>query len=189
MREKIQLRILNQKNIEEIGSDIRHIKSIEGMLSASSEKLYTKLWFWPLYLLAPLFYFVLLLTRRRSDKLGADVGLRRNIQAKGIAKKRLSKAKKALESDSSSEFHKSLITALERYLSDKLNLELRGLTVQDATAKLKEKNLSEEKLKEYIHILEACEMAQFTGQKSDKSEWQKLYGETETLINSINKSL
>jgi len=181
-------RLFNQKNIKEIGADIRHIKKIAGPLIDSSAHLYKMPWYWAMYLLAPILYMSLFISRKRTEKLGADEGLRRKIQAKGFAKKRLIQAKQAMEGNSSPEFYKTLNNALERFISDKFNLELRGLAIDVARRELKEKNLSEEHQNEYIRILEACELGQFTGSQKNIEAWQKNYTETENLINNINKT-
>ncbi len=182
-----QSRLLNQKNIEELGSDIRHIKKLSTALENSAPNLYKMPWYWILYILGPFCYILLLIYKLREEKLESDSGLRRKVQAKGIAKKRLAEARKAMAGEDSRNFYKTLSASLERFASDKLNKELRGLTLEDALQELKSKGLSEENLNAYKEIMEECDMGQFASAQKDLNKWQNLLGKTENLINNIDK--
>ncbi|MFC1586372.1 BatD family protein [Fibrobacterota bacterium] len=182
-------RILTQREIEEIGSDIRHIKKSLIPMVKTSRFIYKAPWFWGLFPVPPLVFFVLLLYRNRTRKLGEDAGLRRKVHAKGIARKRLSEARKALQGDDSRTYYRSLARAVERFISDKLNMEFRGITLELAMETLQEKGLTESIRTSYKSFMELCDAGQFARSEKNPEVWNKAYGEAENLINRLNKVL
>ncbi|MBF0431858.1 MAG: BatD family protein, partial [Fibrobacteria bacterium] len=182
-------RFLTKKDIEEFGSDIRHIKKISQLVNTSTPFLYNTVWYWALYPLSPVLFGLLLVYRKRSQKMDADFGLRRKVKARSFARKRLSKARQAMNGDDAKSFYHSVLEAVERFMSDKMNIEFRGMTIDRAVETLKEKGGTEELQSLYTELLEQCDLGQFGGMGKDKAKWDDTYKKAETLINKVNKVL
>ncbi len=187
--ESSKARFLTQKEIETIGSDIRHINKPTTPLQSQSAFLYKNISFWGLFPISPFLFFVIFFYRQRTRRLSMDHGLRRKVKAKSIARKRLAQARAALKGDSAKAFYHSLVTALERYLSDKTNLEFRGMLLTHARQNLEGKGIPNDIITSYEDFVKQCDFGQYAGSGKVESEWQKAYDNTETLINKLNKYL
>jgi hypothetical protein len=187
--ETTKARFLTQKDIEEIGSDIRHIKKTAGTALVADRFMYRSIWFWGLFTLSPVLYGVLLMYRNRTRRLDEDVSLRRKVHAKGVARKRLADARRALGGTNPKVYYHALMQAVERFVSDKLNMEFRGMTIDNALETLKEREIPEDNRNAYKALMEKCDMGQFALLEKNEQEWNTAYRETETLINRLNKVL
>ena len=58
-------------------------------------------------------------------------------------------------------FHEEILKALWGYLSDKLSIPVSDLTRTNAVSALRERGITEEKLKELTDILDKCEYARY----------------------------
>ncbi len=189
MVESTGARFLTQKDIESIGSDIRHIKKWQGVLKNKSSQLYKKPSYWLLYILSPLVFILLVIYQSRQQKFEGNSGLKRKSLAKGVAKKRLAEARKSLEGSDSKVFYKNLSLSIERYLSDQCNVEFRGLIESEVLRHLTEKKVPETLSQGYLQLMEECDRGQFTNQGQEKSQWNKAYQAAEKLINQLEKIL
>jgi len=182
-------RVMTQREIADIGSDIRHIKSGNVVLRNENDFLYKRPWFWLLFSPAPAAFAMLLLARTRSRRLASDATLKRKTQAGAQLKRRLKEANEALKQRNSREFHKALSQAITGFASDKLNVEFRGLTLDDAKAKLREGGVSEGSVAEYEKVIQLCDFGQFGGSAKDDKAWKEALDASEKLLRRLDREL
>lgn len=181
--------VLSQREITELGSDIRHIKSAGAPLAMENGFLHKRWGFWLLFVFPPLGFFALLWQGRRRARLDSDIGLRRRLGAGSESRKRLQLARKALEGEDAREFHRLLSSALQGYLSDKLVTEFKGMTSGQERDRLMAAGVSENTRLLYDKLRQQCDFAQFAGARFDKQTLQKTYAEAETVLKSLDKEI
>lgn len=181
--------VASQREIADIGSDIRHIKVGLAPLQNENDFLYKRGWFWALFPVSPAALALLAALRRRRRKLEGDATLKRKTQASAHLRRRLKEASEALKQKNPREFYKALSQAIVGFASDKTNVEFRGLTLDDAKARLRERGVSEEASAEYEKLLQQCDFGQFAGGVRDEKAWKEALGEAENLLRRLEKEL
>lgn len=116
--------------------------------------------FWSLLLLPFLAIPLAVFVRKTKATRDADVYGNRIRKADRLAKKYLSNAKKSLGKKEA--FYIALEKALHNYLKAKLHIETSDLSKDKINNLLKEKQVSDETIKDFISIIENCELARYT---------------------------
>ncbi len=186
-KEAPQSRIITQQDIERLGRDIRHIKKSPAISLTTQKHLYQAPWYWGLFFLPPVIYLSLLLYRRRSSQLQSDEGLRRRVSAKGVARQHLAQARAAMQGDDSKTFYHTLMVAVERFVSNKLNIEFRGLTSDAAMQTLANHMIPDTIRYQYKELMDVCDLGLFANSEKDPDAWQAAYNDAEALINQLSK--
>jgi hypothetical protein len=179
---------ISQKNIEFIGSDIRHIKTgaiqlkpVNALFLASTSFL--------LWLILPFIIFlasVIIWLRNKKEK--GNIALMRNRQANKVAKKNLKTAGEYLKQNLTNEFFEEISRALWGYISNKFNIPLSDLSIDTVNQRLSDKKISDDSIRQFTTVLENCEFARFA--PGDKSErMQDVYNEALTVISKIEQEL
>ena len=182
-------RVMSQREIADIGSDIRHIKAGPGPLRSQDDFLYKHPWFWLLFSPAPVAFAMVFLVRSRGRKLAGDATLKRKTLAGAQLKRRLKEANEALKQRNAREFYKALSQAVVGFASDKLNVEFRGLTSDDAKAQLRKRGISEASISEYEKVLHMCDFGQFGGGARDEKAWKESLDAAENLLRMLDREL
>lgn len=128
--------------------------------------------------------FFLWLQRRKESEQGDLLRVQR---AAKVARKRLSKAQKALKASDPELFYQELESALWGYFEDRLKIPKSELSKDLLRSQLEEKNLKPELLDALFKTFEKSEMARFTGLKVEAA--QQDFEETTSLITEIEKGL
>jgi hypothetical protein len=179
---------VSQKNIEFIGSDVRHIKTghiqlkqMNSFFIASSSFI-----FW---LIFPLLLFIaLIILWSKNKKRSGNIALVRNQKANKVARKNLKKAAEYLDSKNTEAFFEEISHALWGYISNKFNIPLSDLSIDSVSQRLSDKKISEESIRKFTAVLENCEFARFApGNKSEKM--QGIYDEALEVISKIEQEL
>lgn len=181
-------RVMSQREIADIGSDIRHIKT-SGELRSEDDFLYRRAWYWLLFPPTPIAFAMLLLVRTRSRRLAADATLKRKTLAGPQLRRRLKEAGDALKQRDARGFYKALSQAVVGFASDKTNVEFRGLTLDDAQARLRAKGAGEAAAAEYAKVLQACDFGQFGGGERDEKAWKEALAGAENLLRMLDREL
>lgn len=116
--------------------------------------------FWAMLLLPFLAIPLAIVIRKKKAVRDADVYGNRIRKADKLARKYLSKAKKALGKKEA--FYIALEKALHNYLKAKLCIETSELSKDRITNLLQEKGVDAEVISEFNSILESCELARYT---------------------------
>jgi len=182
-------RVMSQREIADIGSDIRHIKIDASALEDGTDFLYRHAWFWALFPPAPVAFALMLLVRRRNRRLESDATLKRKSQAGAQLRRRLKEANEALKGKNPREFHKALSQAVVGFASDKTNVEFRGLPLEEAKAALRRQGAGEGTAGEYGKLIERCDFGQFAGGAKDEKDWKEALAAAEDLLRRMEKEL
>ncbi|MDB5048541.1 MAG: Oxygen tolerance [Fibrobacteres bacterium] len=182
-------RIMSQREITDIGSDIRHIKGGSAPLRSEDDFLYKHFWYWLLFSPTPVAFAMIFLVRSRGRKLAGDATLKRKTLAGAQLKRRLKEANEALKQRNAREFYKALSQAVVGFASDKLNVEFRGLTVDDAKAQLRKRGISEASMTEYEKVLQMCDFGQFGGGARDEKAWKESLDAADNLLRMLDREL
>ena len=116
--------------------------------------------FWTFLLLPFLAIPLAIVIRKKKADRDADVYGNRIRKADRLARKYLSKAKKALGKKEA--FYIALEKALHNYLKAKLHIETSELSKDRITDLLNKKGVNEDVIVEFNSILESCELARYT---------------------------
>ncbi len=139
--------------------------------------------FWSLLLLPFLAIPLAIVVRKKKASRDADVYGNRIRKADKLAKKYLSNAKKSLGKKEA--FYIALEKALHNYLKARLHIETNDLSKDRINSLLKEKQVDDETIKDFIAIVENCELARYT--PIDIVTMQEDYDKAAKTISLIDK--
>ena len=170
--------------VEQIATDIRHLKPVPPQLRASDrpvteQSIYWVAWGFPL--VGAVGYFV---WQRRQRYWENNLGLVRSSQARRKAKKALSHARKQ-EQDSYSAAGQILIT----YLSDKLDRPVAGLTHQVLADLLTQEGVNTDLAERVEVCLVSSELGRFAPGADSPDHARSLLKEVGILISALEKAL
>ncbi len=186
--EVVSGRVMSQQEIAEIGSDIRHILTDEALMR-EDDFLYRQSGFWFLWGLSPTAFAAALFLRRRRQQLSTDAKLKRRSEAGSQLRKRLREADAALSRKDAKGFYRELALALQGFVSDKLSIEFRGLTLEDAKARLVEASVAIESVTAWQTLMQECDYGQFAGLGADAASMQKARENGEQLLRRLDKEM
>lgn len=179
---------VSQKNIEFIGSDIRHIKTGNNELKRMNSFFIGSGGFWAWILIPSMLFAAFMVFWTRNKKRSGDIALVRNRKANKVARKNLKKAGEYLENKSTEAFFEEISRALWGYISNKFNIPLSDLSIESVNHRLADKKISEDNIRKFTEILGNCEFARFApGDKSGKM--QDIYNEALEVISNIEQEL
>jgi hypothetical protein len=139
--------------------------------------------FWNLLLLPFLAIPFAIVIRNKKASRDADVYGNRIRKADKLARKYLSSAKKSLGKKEA--FYIALEKALHNYLKAKLHIETSDLSKDKITNLLKEKQVDDAVVKDFISIIKNCELARYT--PIDIVTMQEDYEKAAKTISLIDK--
>ncbi len=184
-----QTRALTQREIADLGSDIRHIKTDVARLENEDNLPYHHFWFGGLLLLPPLAFAGALALRRRRDKLGSNAAFLRKTQAASRMRKRLKQAQQAFSSGKPAEFYHELSEAVMGLASDALNQEFRGMRLDEARETLAQHGAKPETAEAYESLMQRCDFGQFAGLKPTETELRSDLDAAAKLLEQLDKEL
>ncbi|MFI1744601.1 BatD family protein [Thalassobellus sediminis] len=141
--------------------------------------------FWSLLLFPFLAIPLAIVVRNKKATRDADVYGNRIRKADRLAKKYLKGAKKSLGQKEA--FYIALEKALHNYLKAKLHIETNDLSKEKINNLLKEKQVDEQPIKDFVSILESCELARYT--PIDVVTMQEDYDKAAKAISLIDKQV
>lgn len=179
---------VSQKNIQFIGSDIRHIKTGHITLQRVNSFFVSSTAFL-LWLIIPFILFAAgIYLWFRNRKRQGDIALVRNRKANKVARQNLKKAGEYLEGSNTEAFFEEISRAMWGYISNKFNIPLSDLSIESVNQRLANKKISEENIRSFTEVLENCEFARFApGDKSGRM--QEIYNLALEVISKIEQEL
>ncbi|TNJ47275.1 protein BatD [Tamlana fucoidanivorans] len=139
--------------------------------------------FWSLLLLPFLAIPLAIVVRKKKAIRDADVAGNKVRRANKLVRKYLSNAKKSLGHKEA--FYIALEKALHNYLKAKLHIESSDLSKERITDLLEEKQVEEGVIKDFITLIESCELARYT--PIDIVTMQEDYDKAGKTISLIDK--
>ena len=174
----------SQSEISTKNRDILHIKLGDKQPSFDNDYYITSFLYWFIYLLLALGLGASVYLNIRKIKLNADVQGARLAKANKVARLRLKKAKQFMDNKANDAFYEEVLKALWGYLSDKLLIPSSQLNRNNITLELASYGAQQLLIDKIIYVLDECEMARYTPQKSDE-QVEELYNTTTHIMNEM----
>ena len=174
---------VQKQEIESLGSDIRYIHAVGQ--SHDSALPYKNIVFWIIFAAAIPFYILanVVITRRR--KLGSDAALVRKGKADKMLKARFANARAALQKGDAKALYAALENGLIDYLSDRTNLEFKGMTRPQMKEELAKLGVKEDTIAAIDSWLEKCAFARFAPVNPSAEEQKRMLADVEKLCGEL----
>ena len=179
-------RTSNKKDLQVMGSDIRHIKT-NVPLQMTEKPFFLSVTYWIGLCLPILLLFVVILLLRKRIENQKNRAAVRDKRASKLARKRLNKAEKLLKNKHDTDLYIEISQALWGYVSDKFRIPLGQLSLDTASQKLKERNMEASSIAEFLETLNQCEQVRFA--PSSEITPEKMYERTFNFITKIEREL
>ena len=180
---------LAREEVTQVGRDIRHIKTDAGDLQDQSRALYQSWFFLSVQTLPFLAVAAALFYRRRQERIRGDVAYARRRRSKGEAARRLKAARKNLDNREGPAFHAEVYRALSQFLADRLNIPAAGLTGEAVSEHMLEKQVDAELVALVRDIFDRCDFARFSPTMVQDGEMDRVYQETEAVIEALERKI
>ncbi len=173
--------VFNKQSVTSKNTDILHIKMGDLYPEKTHHYYYNSVWYFPAYIVLALLLAIVIWLYGKQAKLNADLQGRKLANANKVAKKRLKLAKSFMASHNNDRFYEELLRAMWGYLSDKLGIPASQLTRQNIAEQLKGYGASDSLVDSIIQVIDDCEMARYSPEKSDE--------QIESLFNKASSSM
>ena len=180
---------LTREEVVIISSDIRFIKRETSEFSKRNEKILDTGWllFWgvsPMFALAGAFLF-----RRHHDQMSTNVAYQRRRRVSGESRKRLKKAKEALEAGNLKSFHNEVSKVLLGAAADKLNLPFANINVAEIEDVLKKRGADETSIAEFNTLIALCRKAVYSPENIELYNMDTTYDRAVKSLDNLLKVL
>jgi hypothetical protein len=173
--------------VQVVGRDIRFIKDFSHGFHREGRVFYRSFWFFFLLVVPLMIFGGAAGVRWRRIKLEDDVAYARSRRARQVAKKRLSRAGKLMQSGNREEYLGEISRAMLGFIADKLNLQAAGLMEDDVADKLRGRRIEESVVQRIGDCIRRCDFLRFAPAESNKEDLQALYSLAEELIILLEK--
>lgn len=175
---------VQKQEIESLGSDIRHIHSLKDV--GESAEPYKSAIFWIIFAAAIPFYLVVNFEITRRRKRSNNAALIRKGKANKMLKNRFASAREALKNGDAKALFAALENGLIDYLSDKTNLEFKGMTRPQMKDELARLGVNGETITAIDSWLEKCAFARFAPVNPTTDEQKKMLADIEKLCGGLD---
>ncbi|HWP81345.1 MAG TPA: BatD family protein [Bacteroidota bacterium] len=172
-----------------LGEDIRFLKLSLGDLKRREDESLLGGGFVLALLLPPVLFLAAFAYRKRIEKIYGDLPSLRSQQAGKEASKRLKHARKVLNEGDTATYHAEIAKALFGYLRDKLKIPPASLSLDEATARLKQAGVDHTLIENVRSCIENAEFARFAPGADTQSARQDLLDSASRAIESLERSL
>jgi BatD DUF11 like domain len=179
----------SKEDIKLLGEDIRYIKTSFNDIQRISVLTIYKKGFWAAVGVPLLAFIGLVGWKRREDKLAGNVQLLKFQKAQKVAKNRLKKAKKLMETNNHHEFYSEISQALFGYLEDKLHIPKSEFSFERAADEIREKSGTEDLIDQLKNSIDRCEYVRFAPNADQASAMNEIYNDISKVIIEIEKSI
>ena len=174
---------VQKQEIESLGSDIRFIHKVRD--TANNTAPYKSILYWVIFAAAIPFYLIVTFVVRSRRKHNSDAALVRKGKANKMLKARFANAREALKKGDAKALYAALENGLIDYLSDKTNLEFKGMTRPQMKEELAKLGIKAETIDAIDNWLEKCAFARFAPVNPTKDEQQKMLEDVEKLCEGL----
>ena len=169
-------------------NDIRYIKTGDLKLHAVDEDFFSSWKHYGLLSLIAVLFIGFIIGRNNYVKSQSDlVGVKQKRAIK-IARKQLALAEKFKNENKQDAFYNEVLTALNSYISFKLNIPVADLSKDNITENLIKRNVSTDTISKLITTLNDCEYARYAPAAAEK-DLNLVYNNTIELITKIEGEL
>lgn len=174
-------------DVDYLNTDIGFIRLTTNLEPSGKKAFYEKGWFAFLLVLPVLLIPAALGRRIYVSSVDRNSPLAKAKRAAAIARKRLSKAKKALDKGDYQSFYSEMETALYSFILDKLKINRTEASIERIREKLLSMGARSEAADELITVLENSNMARYAGVEPAQAEND--YKAAAKAIEDVNKSI
>lgn len=175
---------VQKEDIQQLGSDIRYIHTAYSRANSMREPIaFGSMIFWLCYLIPSLLAALLFVVFRKRIQENADTTRVRYKKANKVAQRRLKQAEQLLKNNQKEKFYEEIERAAWTYLSDRLSIPTAQLNKENITQILAGKAVSEDIIKQVLHVLSTAEFARYA--PTSDHAMQDIYEETTKIINQL----
>ena len=174
---------VQKQEIESLGSDIRFIHKVRD--AANNTAPYKSILYWVIFAAAIPFYLIVTFAVRSRRKHNSDAALVRKGKANKMLKARFANARDALQKGDAKALYAALENGLIDYLSDKTNLEFKGMTRPQMKEELAKLGIKDETITAIDSWLEKCAFARFAPVNPTKDEQEQMLKDVEKLCEGL----
>lgn len=177
-----------QEDIQFIGQDIQHIKTLPFDLREKDKFFFLSNLFYLFLALPIIVIIVIIIVVKNLERRKANVSLLKNRKANKMARNRLRKAEKLKNEGNDKAYYDEIAQALWGYIADKFNLKQADLSIDSVSEMLKARDVDDSVSDTFINTLNNIEFARFApGDSSSKME--SIYNESVDAILLAEKAL
>lgn len=177
--------VVTQKSVVSKNNQFASFHTKADLVPVSTKYFFRSNLFWCLLLLPLLVIPIVLLFMKKKAQFANDVQGGKIRKADKLAKKYLSEAKKNLNDKTL--FYESLHKSLHNYLKAKLQVETSEFSKDKIAMTFKEHDIDLSISKQFIDLIESCNLARFTPISSDAMQHD--YNNAVEVISAIDKAL
>nr|MBN2276755.1 protein BatD [candidate division Zixibacteria bacterium] len=170
------------KTIDPNARDIRFIKIDPGDLSLKRPLIIFRPAYFVLNALPVALLLLTMIITRRREKFQKDIGYARSRAARKMARKRLTLARKLVNSDKAAEFYSEIRRAIFSYIADKLNISPHGITGDRLIQILRDSGCDETTLDIVAGLLHHADFAQYSSVGVSRDKIIDSLNEAEKLL-------
>ena len=174
---------VQKQEIESLGSDIRFIHKVDG--SSGYTAPYKSALYWAAFAAAIPFYLLVTFAVRSRRKHNSDAALVRKGKADKMLKARFADAREALKKGDAKALYAALENGLINYMSDRTNLEFKGMTRPQMKEELSKLGVKDETIAAIDSWLEKCAFARYAPVNPTQDEQRKMLEDVEKLCEEL----
>lgn len=174
---------VQKQEIESLGNDIRFIHKVIDTKNTTFP--YKSILYWILFASAVPFYIIITAAVRSRRKHNSDAALVRKGKADKMLKARFADARTALQKGDAKALYAALENGLINYLSDKTNLEFKGMTRPQMKEELAKLGVKAESIAAIDSWLEKCAFARYAPVNPTKNEQEQMLKDIEKLCEGL----
>lgn len=178
----------SQSQVKDVENDIRYIKKGDFLLQKTETEFFNSTAHFFLLLMPVVALFGVLFFRRTHIKNNSNQVLVKERKAGKLAKKQLMNAERLMKENKKDEFYTEILTALNNYLSHKLNIPAADLSREKISTVLKSKQVEEATLTKLFTTLDTSEYAKYAP-GAVSGDLQAVYKDTVDLVTDIEQHL
>lgn len=177
-----------KNNVEQKENDIRYIKTGDLDLKPVNDEFFSSWKHYALLALPVLLFFGFIAARASYIKNNSNIVAVKERKAAKFAKKQLVLASKLKAENKKDEFYNEIFAALNRYVSDKLNIPVADLSKENIQKNLTAKQVKPETVSRLIATINDCEFARYAP-GAVSQDLDTIYNSTVELIASIEDEI
>ena len=178
---------LTKEEIKLLEKDISYIKTNPVVLRPRRAYQYKNKIFILLNILPLLILIFLYIHDSHKRRLLTNVGYARSRRAKGVASKRLKKARQIMLKENTKEFCAEIHKSVIEYVADRLNIPHASITKDLLEEKLKTKGISDPVIQEIREFFSICDMARFAAARFTKEDMQATITRATDIISALER--
>lgn len=183
-----QVIIPHKKGLNETENDIRYIKTGDLGLQKPEDEFFSSTLHYTFLVIPALLFIGGIMFAKQRIKANSDVSGMKERKAARVAKKQLAAAEKHMLANRKDDFFNEVLTALNKYISDKLGLPVADLSKERISEMLLQRQVNEQTRTHLIDTLNTCEYARYAP-GSVTGDLKKVYQDTAELVSQLESQI